>query len=80
MRQENVRPMSQDKVISNKEVSLERVGKRLDLLDERLDNIDTIVSTLVERVMKQTMTVDVVCPHCGRNLAVNVVGVVKMRP
>ena len=44
----------------------ERVEKRLEMLDHRLDNIDSMVTGLVERVMRQPVTVEVTCPKCGK--------------
>jgi len=43
----------------------EQVEKRLEMLDQRLDNIDSVVTGLVERVMRQPVTVEVTCPKCG---------------
>lgn len=43
----------------------EHLGKRLEMLDQRLDNIDSVVIALVERVMKQPVTIEVTCPKCG---------------
>jgi len=43
----------------------ERVEKRLEMLDHRLDNIDSMVTGLVERVMRQPVTIEVTCPKCG---------------
>ncbi|MCJ7515278.1 MAG: hypothetical protein MUO89_04845 [Dehalococcoidia bacterium] len=46
-------------------VDLEHTKKRLEMLDKRLDNIDSQVTALVERVMRQPVTVEVTCPKCG---------------
>ena len=43
----------------------ERTKKRLEMLDKRLDNIDSVVTALVERVMRQPVTIEVACPKCG---------------
>lgn len=43
----------------------EQLEKRLEMLDQRLDNIDSVVTALVERVMRQPVTVEVACPKCG---------------
>lgn len=43
----------------------ERSKKRLEMLDKRLDNIDSVVTALVERVMRQPVTIEVTCPKCG---------------
>ena len=43
----------------------EQLEKRLEVLDQRLDNIDSVVTALVERIMRQPVTVEVTCPKCG---------------
>jgi hypothetical protein len=43
----------------------EQMKKRLEMLDKRLDNIDSQVTALVERVMRQPVTIEVACPKCG---------------
>ncbi len=43
----------------------EQLEKRLEMLDQRLDNIDSMVTALVERVMRQPVTMEVTCPKCG---------------
>lgn len=53
---------------------LQRLIDRLQMLDERLDNIDSVVTTLVERVMRQPVVLQVVCPSCGKTVEVSVVG------
>lgn len=52
----------------------QRIIERLEMLDERLDNIDSVVTTLVERVMRQPIMVQVVCPSCGKTIEVSVTG------
>jgi len=42
----------------------ERTKKRMEMLDKRLDNIDSVVTALVERVMRQPVTIEVTCPKC----------------
>ena len=44
---------------------MDQLEKRLEMLDQRLDNIDSVVTALVERVMKQPVSIDVACPKCG---------------
>jgi len=51
-----------------------RLIRRLDLLDRRLDDIDSTVGAVVERVMKQPMTIHLTCPHCGKNIQISLVG------
>jgi len=43
----------------------EQMKKRMEMLDKRLDNIDSVVTALVERVMRQPVTIEVTCPKCG---------------
>ena len=43
----------------------EQMKRRLEMLDKRLDNIDSQVTALVERVMRQPVTIEVACPKCG---------------
>jgi len=55
-------------------LEVQRINKRLDMLDQRLDNIDSMVTAVAERVMNQPITLNVVCPHCGRNMEIAVIG------
>ena len=57
---------------------VERIKKHLDMLDTRLDNIDSMVTAVAERVMSQPITLNIVCPHCNRNLEIAIIG--KERP
>ena len=52
-------------------VNLER---RLDMLDRRLDDIDSMVSAVIERVMSQPVSIDVTCPHCGKSIEIGLIG------
>jgi tetrahydromethanopterin S-methyltransferase subunit G len=60
-------------------LDIERVKKRLDMLDHRLDNIDSMVTAVAERVMKQPLTINIICPHCGRDIEIAVLGNEKPR-
>ena len=48
----------------------DHIERRLELLDQRLDNIDSVVTALVERVMKQPVTINLTCPKCGSEIQV----------
>jgi len=61
-------------------LDVQRINKRLDMLDRRLDNIDSMVTAVAERVMNQPVTLNVVCPHCGKNLEIAIIGSQKPRP
>jgi hypothetical protein len=56
------------------EQDVERLQQRLDILDHRLDNIDSMVSAVAERVMQQPVALIVSCPHCGKNLEIGIIG------
>ena len=75
--------VSQDRTDSGKQVKQDRdVGqliKRLDMLDERLDNMDSIVTSLIERVMARPLVVEVTCPNCGQTVQINVTSGVRLR-
>ncbi len=53
---------------------LERIKQRIEILDDRLDNMDSVLTAVAERIMKQPVTITLVCPHCGKNLEVSLVG------
>jgi len=58
---------------------IERIKRRLDMLDHRLDNIDSMVTAVAERVMKQPITLTIICPHCGRDIEINILGNEKLK-
>jgi tRNA(Ser,Leu) C12 N-acetylase TAN1 len=56
---------------------LEKLEQRLDMLDTRLDNIDSVVSAVAERVMKQPITLNVTCAKCGHKIEIALLGTEK---
>ena len=58
---------------------IERIKRRLDMLDHRLDNIDSMVTAVAERVMKQPITLTITCPYCGRDIEITILGNEKPR-
>lgn len=62
------------KVSLDKMLDMAQAKRRLDMFDQRLDNIDSVVTALVERIMKQPLTINMTCPHCGRNIEVSLIG------
>lgn len=58
----------------DRETDTEQLKRRMDMLDQRLDNIDTIVTAAVERVMKQPVTLNIICPHCGKSIEISLIG------
>ncbi len=58
---------------------LKRVKQQVDMLDQRLDNIDSMVTAVAERVMSQLVSLNLTCPHCGKNIEIGLVGSQKPR-
>ena len=50
------------------------IQRRLDMLDQRLDNIDSVVTAVAERVVHQPLTMNVTCPSCGKNIEIAISG------
>ncbi len=55
-------------------LDIQRISNRLDMLDRRLDNIDSMVTAVAERVMKQPITLNLTCPRCGKNIEIALLG------
>jgi hypothetical protein len=56
---------------------MERLIKRIDALDKRLDSVDSIVTAVAERVMRQPITLNLTCPRCGQKLEIAILGTEK---
>jgi hypothetical protein len=56
---------------------IERIKRRLDMLDSRLDSIDSMVTAVAERVMEQPLNFSLTCPHCGKSIKITVLGTQK---
>jgi hypothetical protein len=56
---------------------IEQIIKRLDMLDRRFDNVDSIVSVVAERVMKQPITLNITCSKCGQKIEIALIGTEK---
>ena len=66
-------------VAEEQALDIQRIKQRLDMLDQRLDNIDSMVTAVAERVMSQLITVNITCPHCGKDVEIAIVGNQKPR-
>jgi hypothetical protein len=55
-------------------LDVERIKQRLDMLDRRLDNIDSVVTAVAERVMNRPIVLSITCPHCGKNIEIAIIG------
>jgi len=58
-------------------LDIEQIKRHLDILDQRLDNIDSMVTAVAERVMKQPIALNIICPHCGKNIEIAIIGTHK---
>jgi hypothetical protein len=63
----------------NQDLDMGQLVRRLDMLDERLDNMDSIVTSLVERVMGRPLVMEVTCPNCGQTVQINVTSGTRLR-
>ena len=52
----------------------ERLKQRVEIMDDRLDNIDSVLTAVAERIMKQPASIILTCPHCGKNIEISLVG------
>ena len=66
-------------VAEEQALEIQRLTQRLDMLDQRLDNIDSIVTAVAERVMSQLIALNITCPHCGKDIEIAIVGSQKPR-
>ncbi len=75
--------MAQDRkaasVAEDTKADIERINQRLDMLDQRLDNIDSVVTAVAERVMRQPITLNVTCSKCGQSIEIALLGLEKPR-
>ncbi len=55
-------------------LEVERIKNRFGALDQRLDNIDSMVMAAAERVMNQPITLSLTCPNCSKNIEVTIIG------
>ena len=68
-----------DKATAAAEQEIKRMKQQIDMLDQRLDNIDSMVTAVAERVMSQLVSLNLTCPHCGKNIEIALVGSQKPR-
>ena len=60
-------------------LEVERMKRRLDLLDQRFDNIDSMITAVAERMMREPINVRVLCPHCGKEIEIGLIGSEKLK-
>ena len=57
----------------------EQLTRRVKMLDDRLDNLDSIVTSLVQRVMEKPLTIEMYCPKCGSQIEIGVTSNARLR-
>jgi len=65
--------------LAEQDLEIEQIVKRLDMLNHRLDSMDSVITSLVERVMGRLLTMEVTCPKCGEIIQVNITSSVRLR-
>ena len=63
-----------DSAVQAVATDIERINKQLDMFDQRLDNIDSMVSAVAERVMRRPISLTMICPHCGKGIEIAILG------
>ena len=61
-------------VTEEQALDIEKIKRRLDMLDQRLDNIDSMVTAVAERIMRQPISLYISCPSCGKKIEITLVG------
>jgi len=67
----------EEAAVADTNQDLRQLKERIDVLDRRLDNIDSMVTAVAERVMSQPITLMITCPRCGREIEVSLIGTHK---
>ena len=76
LRRKPEKPADDDKDNVN-EASITKIEDRLEAFDRRLDNIDSMVTAVAERVMSRPMVITATCPHCCKNMEIALIGTQK---
>jgi hypothetical protein len=63
--------------VADTEQDVRQLQERIDVLDRRLDNIDSMVTAVAERVMSQPIILNITCPRCGREIEISLIGTHK---
>ena len=66
-----------DEKTKSNDPAVQKLEDRMDALDRRLDNIDSMVTAVAERVMSRPLVINVTCPHCGKGIEIALIGAEK---
>ncbi len=61
------------------ELAIKQVDRHLKMLEGRLDNMDSVITSLVERVMQQPLTLEISCPKCGQTIQINITSNARLK-
>jgi hypothetical protein len=56
----------------------DQIEQRLDTLDRRLDDIDSMITAIAERAMDRPIRITLTCPSCGKIIEIGMVGTERM--
>lgn len=68
------KPNDPTRVAEDQALDIQRLKERMEMLDQRLDNIDSMVTAVAERVLSQLVTLNITCPHCGKDVEIAIIG------
>ncbi len=54
--------------------NIRQLEARMDAWERRLDNIDSMITAVAERVMSRPLTINATCPHCGKPMEISLIG------
>ena len=55
----------------------EQLKAKYEMLNDRLDDIDSSVSAIVGRTYNQAAYITTTCPHCGKEFEISIIGLRK---
>ncbi len=51
----------------------------IERMNKRLDNMDSMITAIAERVMKEPITLNITCSKCGQSIEIALLGLEKPR-
>ena len=66
-----------DEPAQRDQMDIKKLEEQVEALDKRLDNIDSMVTAVAERVMNRPLVLNVTCPHCGKGIEIALMGTEK---
>jgi hypothetical protein len=58
---------------------MQQIEQQIEMINNRLDNMDSVVTALVERIMKQPVTIELTCPKCDTVIQITLTSSIKTR-